>query len=166
MTIKGYSAFPKAPALLEPHHQTLWGGGPTPLQRCSQCILQPQPTGQLIYLTNRWDTKKYYQSGSDGPVSNGNVAGTSHSSNLNNRSLTNKCSLKSYPKLTFSPWRGFTPLKEISTYSKPPQQGRFNSRTADENIKTKIFFHESTPFKLARYSLNTYRLLFVKQFLL
>ena len=23
-----------------------WGGGLTPLQMCSQCILQPQPTGQ------------------------------------------------------------------------------------------------------------------------
>ena len=26
------------------------GGGLTPLQRCSQCILQPQPTGQEWYL--------------------------------------------------------------------------------------------------------------------
>ena len=56
MTIKGYSAFPKAPASLEPHHQNVchiqdprWRG-PTPLQRCSRCILQPQPTGQYIVL--------------------------------------------------------------------------------------------------------------------
>ena len=55
MAIKGYSAFPKAPALLEPHHQifsviirTLMGGDLTPLQRSSRCILQPQPTGQLM----------------------------------------------------------------------------------------------------------------------
>ena len=68
MAIKGYSAFPKAPALLETHHQivychiqdTRWvGWGLTPLQRSSQCILQPQPTGQAqneltnIYLKNK-----------------------------------------------------------------------------------------------------------------
>ena len=54
--MKGYSAFPKAPALLEPHHQivkchiqdTRWGGL-TPLQRSSRCILEPQPTGQKNY---------------------------------------------------------------------------------------------------------------------
>ena len=54
MAMKRYSAFPKAPALLEPHHQivkchiqdTRWGGH-TPLQRSSRCILQPQPTGQI-----------------------------------------------------------------------------------------------------------------------
>ena len=55
MVMKGYSAFPKAPALLWPHHQTVqchiqdthWeGGGLIPLQRCSQCVLQRQPTGQ------------------------------------------------------------------------------------------------------------------------
>ena len=50
MAIKGYSAFPKAPALLEPHilsypGQSL-GGGLTPLQRSSWCILQTQLTGQ------------------------------------------------------------------------------------------------------------------------
>ena len=51
MAMKGCSVSPKAPALLGPHHQTLvsypghsWGGL-TPLQRCSECILQPQPTG-------------------------------------------------------------------------------------------------------------------------
>ena len=54
MAMKGYSVFPKAPALLEPHHQiaychiqdTRCGEGLTPLQRNSRCILQPQPTGQ------------------------------------------------------------------------------------------------------------------------
>ena len=55
MAIKKYSAFPKALALLEPHHQMYFsvisrplvgGGGLTPLQRCSRCILQTQPTGQ------------------------------------------------------------------------------------------------------------------------
>ena len=52
MTIKGYSAFPSAPKLLEPHHQivlyhnqdTRWGSL-TPLEGCSQCIQQHQPTG-------------------------------------------------------------------------------------------------------------------------
>ena len=47
--MKGYSAFPKAPVLLEPHHQiaychiqdTCWERGLTSLQRCSLCILQP-----------------------------------------------------------------------------------------------------------------------------
>ena len=48
MAIKRYSAFLKAPASLEPHHQiakchiqdTGREGSLTPLQRCSQCILQ------------------------------------------------------------------------------------------------------------------------------
>ena len=53
MAIKGYSAFPKASALLEPHHQIIYchiqdirWGFLTSLQRSSRCILQPQPTGQ------------------------------------------------------------------------------------------------------------------------
>ena len=53
MAVKEYSTFPKAPALLEPHHQivlnyiqdTLWGSV-TPLHRSSRGILQPQLTGQ------------------------------------------------------------------------------------------------------------------------
>ena len=54
MVMKGYSTFTKALALLEPHHRlfrvisrTLVVGGEcfTLLQRCSQCILKPQPTG-------------------------------------------------------------------------------------------------------------------------
>ena len=52
MAMKGYPAFPKAPALLESHHQIVLryiqdircGGGLTLLQRCSWCILQPQLT--------------------------------------------------------------------------------------------------------------------------
>ena len=51
MAVKGYSAFPKALELLEPHHQivnlisdTHWRNR-NPLQRCSRCILQSQPTG-------------------------------------------------------------------------------------------------------------------------
>ena len=55
--MKRYSVFPKAPALLERHHQIClmsypehsrrgWGGvGHTPVQRCSWYILQPQLTG-------------------------------------------------------------------------------------------------------------------------
>ena len=50
--MRGYSAFPKAPALLEPHHpivschiqETHWGSL-TPLKRCSWCILLLQPGG-------------------------------------------------------------------------------------------------------------------------
>ena len=46
MAMKGYSAFTKAPALLEPHHQIVqchlqdirWGGCLTPLQRRSRSI--------------------------------------------------------------------------------------------------------------------------------
>ena len=60
MAIKGYSAFPKAPATLEPQHQivlcyiqdTHWRGF-TPLQGSSRCILQPQPTGQYICIFDR-----------------------------------------------------------------------------------------------------------------
>ena len=52
MATKGFSTFPKAPVLLEPHHQivlchiqyTRWESL-TPLQRSSRCILQPQPMG-------------------------------------------------------------------------------------------------------------------------
>ena len=52
MAIKGYSAFPKAAVLLEPHNQivlchipgTDWASL-TPLQRSSRCILRPQLTG-------------------------------------------------------------------------------------------------------------------------
>ena len=52
MAMKRYSTFPKAPALLKPHHQivlchikdTRWGG--LTLLQSSQCILQIQPTGQ------------------------------------------------------------------------------------------------------------------------
>ena len=56
-------AFSKVSALLKPHHQiiqchipnTRWVRGLTPLQRCSQCIVHPQPTGLnnicvLVYL--------------------------------------------------------------------------------------------------------------------
>ena len=54
MAMKGYSVFPKAPALLEPHYlivechiqATRFGeGGLIHLQRCSQCILQSQLSG-------------------------------------------------------------------------------------------------------------------------
>ena len=58
MAMKRYFAFPKAPALLEPHHQIVschiqdirLGGCLTLLQGCSQCILQPQLTGQPFFL--------------------------------------------------------------------------------------------------------------------
>ena len=60
MAMKGYSTFPKAPALLEPHHQmirhiqaTHWRVL-TPLQRCSQWIQQSQPTGQPDKFWNWW----------------------------------------------------------------------------------------------------------------
>ena len=55
MAMKGYTAFPKASALLEPHHKialchiqvTRWSGLIL-LQRCNRCILQPQPTALHI----------------------------------------------------------------------------------------------------------------------
>ena len=55
MAMKGYSAFPKAPALTIRLFSVISRtfvreGGLTPLQRCSQCILQPQPTGQSDVL--------------------------------------------------------------------------------------------------------------------
>ena len=57
MAMKRYSAFPKAPLLLEPHHQIVWchiqdtrcWEGFTPLQRCSRCILQFQPTAWVWF---------------------------------------------------------------------------------------------------------------------
>ena len=55
MTIKRYSVFPNAPALLEPHHQIIschiqdtcsgWG-----LPLCSRCILLPQLTGPSLMV--------------------------------------------------------------------------------------------------------------------
>ena len=47
VAIKGYFAFPYAPALLKTHYQMVYHevGGLTPLQRCSRCILQLQLTG-------------------------------------------------------------------------------------------------------------------------
>ena len=66
MAMKRYSAFPKAPALLEPHYQivlchiqdTRWASL-TPLQRCSRCIQQPQPTGPISqgYLKRYFDNR-------------------------------------------------------------------------------------------------------------
>ena len=51
MAIKGYSAFPKVSALLEPHYKIVYRHiqdtsreSSTPLQRRSRCILQPQLT--------------------------------------------------------------------------------------------------------------------------
>ena len=47
MAMKEYSAFPKAPELLETHHQIV-GKGLTPQQRCILFILLPQLTGQYV----------------------------------------------------------------------------------------------------------------------
>ena len=64
MAIKGYSAFLKAPALLEPHHQISYChiqdtcGSFTLLQRCSWYILQPQSIGPRVdrgvKVTKKW----------------------------------------------------------------------------------------------------------------
>ena len=44
---EGVLYIPQSPASQEHHHpRTLVGGVLTPLQRCSRCILQPQPNGQ------------------------------------------------------------------------------------------------------------------------
>ena len=62
MAMKRYSAFPKTPELLESHHHIvcyIWDTcckGLTPLQRCSQCILQPQPTGQIDKGIHIWQS--------------------------------------------------------------------------------------------------------------
>ena len=52
VVINGYSAFTKAPVLLEPHYQIVLYhmqdthyGSFTPRQRCIRSILQPQSTG-------------------------------------------------------------------------------------------------------------------------
>ena len=52
MAMKGYSAFPKAPALLKPLHQIDQDADWVSLkllQRCIRCILQPQPIGHLFF---------------------------------------------------------------------------------------------------------------------
>ena len=61
-----FSSFPKAPALLEPHHQivwchfqdTRWGGGLTSQQRYSRRILQLMLTGQNYNWYARNNPKK------------------------------------------------------------------------------------------------------------
>ena len=57
IAIKEYVIFPTAPALVEPHHQIVWShiqdtrwGSLNPLQKCSQCILQLQPTGSELSI--------------------------------------------------------------------------------------------------------------------
>ena len=61
MAIKEYSTFPKA-LRQKPYHQIVWchiqdtgrgGGGYTPLQKSSPCILQPQPTWPGLILVWR-----------------------------------------------------------------------------------------------------------------
>ena len=69
MTMKGHSAFPKAPALQELHHQVVQSyiqysrlGSLTLLQRSSRCIQQPQPTGQCNFLLKKhWYESMYAQ---------------------------------------------------------------------------------------------------------
>ena len=64
----GYSTFPKAPRL-ESHHQmqfsiksmTVVGG--IRLQRCSRCILLPQPTGLKFVCANTFKITKKIQCG-------------------------------------------------------------------------------------------------------
>ena len=43
-------ALPSDGLMSYPGHSLWWWGGLTPLQRCSQCILQPQPTGLHIIV--------------------------------------------------------------------------------------------------------------------
>ena len=58
MAMKSHSAFPKAPALQELNHQivqchkqdTRRGESLNSVQKCSRCILQPQPTVIGIYV--------------------------------------------------------------------------------------------------------------------
>ena len=59
MAMKGYSAFPKAPPLLELNPQIVISWTPvvrgvlTPLQRSSWCVLQPQSTRQYPKEENK-----------------------------------------------------------------------------------------------------------------
>ena len=64
---EGVLHIPKAPALLEPHHQIVLChiqdtrcGSLTPLQRSSRYILQPQPTGQ-----QKWEENNCMNNSSD-----------------------------------------------------------------------------------------------------
>ena len=77
--MKGYSAFPNPSALLQfPYQiakcymQDTYYGSLTSLQRCSRCILQPQPTWPLVrrVLSLRRDTVGVFYSPSKlGPIS-------------------------------------------------------------------------------------------------
>ena len=68
MAIKGFSSFSKAPALMESPHQiakchiqdTRWRNLAS-LQRSSQCILQPQPTGPEMNNERNNDVVCWFQ---------------------------------------------------------------------------------------------------------
>ena len=71
--MKRYTALPKTPALLEPNNQIICvifrrsiGRALSLLQRCSRCILQPEPTWQVVsYLVVLNNTNNYVLSRND-----------------------------------------------------------------------------------------------------
>ena len=59
MSVKEYSKLPKTQALLEPRQQIVLFhiqdmGSPISLQRCSQYIRQPKPTGAEVSVLKLW----------------------------------------------------------------------------------------------------------------
>ena len=136
MAMKGYSAFPIASALLEPHYHivschiqnTRWcvyeGGGLTPLQRCSRGILLPQLTGLLHSLKHsKWFSRFIWLKGITTPIlsglrNNGNGRALHPHSNLQGRRFV--IWWFSVISRTFVV-ESLTHLKNIqSTYSKAP----------------------------------------------
>ena len=71
MAMKSYSAFPKFQhywsliiRLLDVIIRTLIGGSLTSLQRCSWCILQPQPTGLMcnwVFISKKREPQYFQQ---------------------------------------------------------------------------------------------------------
>ena len=68
MTMKGFSAFPKAPALQEPRHQMefsvmsqtfIWGSHTHP-QRCSRYIQQSKPTEPFFKLKHSFKIYSFF----------------------------------------------------------------------------------------------------------
>ena len=100
MAMEGCSAFPNALASLESHHQivychiqyTHWGGF-TPLQRCSWCILLPQPTGQVSFGSRPQVYILYWEIGKNFSVGSCNILTSDPAEVSNNKctSVNNRC---------------------------------------------------------------------------
>ena len=148
MAMKGYSAFPKAPALLEPHHQIVSChiqdtrlGGVYPSTEVQSVILQPQLTGQYTELNVKvlFQIIQFSISTQIGPLSGATTLGQSRPGSNGNEGVLcipqsssiagtspSDC-LVSYPGHSWG--GGLTPLQRSSRCILQPQPtGQWNIR--------------------------------------